>query len=858
MSKFNLPFFADWPCINSEIPKDNNIEEAINKILCAMTLEEKVGQMIQPDLRTVTPEDIKKYKIGSILNGGGAWPGENKYASALDWANEADKFWLATESAFEDRPFRIPFIWATDAVHGHNNVFRATVFPHNIGLGAARDPELIHRIGEATALEVVATGLDWTFAPTVATPRDLRWGRVYEGYSENPEITHAYAHEMVKGLQGDVNSLKSDQRVISNVKHWVGDGGTETGVDRGINAYSEEMLINVHAAGYFSGLSAGAQVVMSSFNSWVNPANYDHANEGEFEEAYNGKLHGSHYLLTDVLKEKMGFDGLIVTDWNGHAEVNRCSDEDATYAINAGNDVLMVPVHWLAVYQQTLADVQNGTIPMSRINDAVTRILRVKMRAGLWDKPQPSLRTHAGNQSILGCPAHRELAREAVRKSIVLLKNKEGILPLRAQQRVILTGSAADDLQKQTGGWSLTWQGDENTLDDFPGATTMKAALEDKLGVDNVIFDPKLAGEYSEDDVAVVVFGEDPYAEMMGDIKEWQSLDYAALKKSYREDVLLIRRLHSAGVKTISVFFSGRPLYVNEEISKSDAFVAAWLPGSEGAGIVDVLVGDEAGMPIYDFQGTLSYSWPAKKLSATVSGHLTHIPNYIVPEGEQDPEGEHAPLFGYGYGLQYSDTASHYNQYLDDIPLDEDGDGSASAKSALELFGIKATIGDYQLKVLDVEKNVTKDVSRNNRVILDSVTTTPFNYQQQQDAALLDFVTDKQSAVYVESCFDAPDDLSHFRENEGYIAFEVYIVEPPQHPVMLTLSQSDGELIDDVLSYDITKSLPASLNQWMTVQVPIHLLDIGTIDFSNVNKSFVLQTKGGLKIAIANIRWDFL
>ncbi|MDG3086031.1 glycoside hydrolase family 3 N-terminal domain-containing protein [Vibrio hannami] len=401
-SEFKTPYYSDWPKIESAIAKDDAIESAIVEIVSQMTIQEKVGQMIQPDLRGISAQEIIEFKIGSILNGGGAWPNENKRSMTKDWVEKADEFWLATEKAFEERPFRIPFMWATDAVHGHNNVFGATVFPHNIGLGCARDPELIRNIGRITAIEIAATGLDWTFAPTVATPRDLRWGRVYEGYSEDPEIVYAYSSEVVKGLQGTQEELKGEHHVISNVKHWVGDGGTSAGIDRGVNSYSEELLRNIHAMGYFSGLNAGAQVVMSSFNSWDKSANYDHSPQVEGD--YNYKIHGSKYLLTDVLKEKMGFDGLIVTDWHGHAEVSKCSDSDATYVINAGNDILMVPVHkhWRAVYQKTLEDVESGLIPISRIDDAVIRILRVKMRAGLWDKPRPSERALAANQSLLG------------------------------------------------------------------------------------------------------------------------------------------------------------------------------------------------------------------------------------------------------------------------------------------------------------------------------------------------------------------------------------------------------------------------------------------------------------------------
>ncbi|WED23890.1 exo 1,3/1,4-beta-D-glucan glucohydrolase [Vibrio sp. JC009] len=853
-TNFNTPYFADWPQIDSAIKKDPVIEKKVAGIVSMMTVEEKVGQMIQPDLRGISVQEMMDCKVGSILNGGGAWPNENKRAGAKDWVEKADEFWLATEEMFKDRPFRIPFMWATDAVHGHNNVFSATVFPHNIGLGCARDPELIRNIGRITAIEIAATGLDWTFAPTVATPRDLRWGRVYEGYSEDPEIVYTYAREMVKGLQGTQEELKGEHHVISNVKHWVGDGGTHAGVDRGVNGYSEELLRNIHAMGYFSGLEAGAQVVMSSFNSWDDTANYDHS--PETEGTYNCKIHGSKYLLTNVLKEKMQFDGLIVTDWHGHSEVSKCSDGDASYAINAGNDVLMVPVnkHWTAVYKKTLEDIQAGIIPMERIDDAVTRILRVKMRAGLWEKPRPSERALAGNQSLVGKAEHREIAREAVRKSLVLLKNKQGILPLKADQKVILTGSAADDLTKQAGGWNLTWQGDENCLEDFPGATTVKMALESELGKENVRFDPKLEGEFSQGDIAVVVFGEDPYAEMMGDIKAWQTLEFASLKRSYKADVEKIRTLHKAGVKVVSVFFSGRPLYLNEEIAKSDAFVAAFLPGSEGEGITDVLIGDKQGKPRFDFTGVLSYSWPNKKRSATVNRTPAHIPEYVLPEHELDPTGEHKPLFAYGYGLNYSDKVQQED--LDNLPLDiDDMQGKDAATHATHMYGINATVGDYQLKVADIEHWMGVDVSRNNAMILDSLETKPYNYQQQQDA--VELIIKETACVYVQPSDGTLDDLSHYGNENGFIAFDMKVIKAPTEAVYVSLQKiTEYDSVADMPKVDISGQLNSAGDEFVTVTVPCSEFTAKAVDLRYLDTPFMLFTGGGLQAVIANIRWD--
>lgn len=844
------PYFADWPKIKTQ--KDPKIEQSISTILAQMTLEEKVGQMIQPNLRDVTPEEAKEYKLGSILNGGGAWPNENKHASAQCWANKADEFWLAVEEAYIDRPFRIPFMWATDAVHGHNNVFGATVFPHNIGLGAARDNELIRKIGEITAKEIVATGLDWTFAPTVATPRNLRWGRVYEGYSEDPTITYHYAQQMVLGLQGNSQELKTDLKVLSNVKHWLGDGGTVNGVDRGVNGYSEELLRNIHGPGYFSGLQAGAQVVMSSFNSWRNEANYDHTTNGV---EYNHKIHGSKYLLNDVLKQQMGFDGAVVTDWHGHAEVSKCSDGDASYAINAGNDVLMVPVreHWISVWQQTLEDVKNGVISLARIDDAVTRILRIKARAGLWDKPQPSQRRLAGDSNILGADEHRMVAREAVSKSLVLLKNDNNILPLAANQKVWLTGSAADDLQKQAGGWNLTWQGDENSVSDFPGATTLKMALE--LEMPNLHFDPEQRAEYAVGDIAIVAFGEDPYAEMMGDIKTWQSLEYSSLKRSYSNDCAIIEKLHSQGVKVISIFFSGRPLYLNKEIALSDAFVAAWLPGSEGLGITDVLIGEAVTeqalsshgshsdlqvKPRGDFQGKLSFSWPNKMRSDAVNACPSHIPNYVLPEQEQDPGGEHKPLFELGYGLTYKDDV------LVNVELDQDEFRDHQQNKPLELYGIRANVGDYQLRVRDTEHIMGVDVSRNNPVILSSVETFPYNYQQQQDAIRW-VCRDGGGELYLKSTDGGIDNLSGFSTG---LKFDIRIISTSESSIYVGIS----ELGD--LGIDISPYLDAGLigtDDFQTVNIPMNQFSVR--DLRYIDTPFILGCVGNLECVIGNVSW---
>ncbi|PMO29690.1 1,4-beta-D-glucan glucohydrolase [Vibrio breoganii] len=839
-SAFTIPHFDEWPQVDSVVKTNPGIENRVQKILAKMTLEEKVGQMVQPDLREVTPEEAKEYKLGSLLNGGGGWPNEDKYATAEDWAKESDKYWFALKEAYADRGFDIPFIWATDAVHGHNNVFKATVFPHNIGLGAARNPDLIEEIGRATAKEIVATGLDWTFAPTVASPRDYRWGRVYEGYSEDPEVIYAYAGRMVTGLQGGKNGIKTDSHVISNVKHWVGDGGTLDGVDRGENHYSEEYLRNIHATGYFSGLNAGAQVVMSSFNSWHNPANYDQTGTGE----YNYKIHGSKYLLNDVLKDEMGFDGIIVTDWNGQGEINGCTAANCPEAVNAGNDVFMVTSRndWKSFYHNVIQQVEDGIIPMERIDDAVTRILRVKMRAQLWEKPQPSLRTYAGKSDILGADEHRALAREAVSQSLVLLKNNDNILPLSPNQKYLVLGSAANDIQKQTGGWTLTWQGTENEIErDFPGAQTMLMAMRELVGEENVITDINQA---DEDTTAIVVFGEDPYAEMFGDIKKNQTLEYATLKSKYGEDLDLIRELKQQGNPVVSVFYSGRPLYVNEEINKSDAFVAAWLPGTEAGGITDVLFAQDN----HGFTGSLSYSWPNLKCSTTINRHAPNIKDYVTPETEQDIEGEHKPLFPYGYGLTYSSNTE--DQDLDNLPLDprefgcgQDKPDDGIATEPLEIFG-RSSSGEFVARMSgDNTGWAGVDVSNGSETTIGNLTTHPINYMHQQDAINVTFSGEGARQLYMQTYDEQGEDRNSYLNADATLQFDIDVKKEIPDNFILSM-HCEWPCFGEV---EVGKVLPKPLadpsqSNWQTIKIPLQCLADEGMSFPMMNTAFLLYS----------------
>jgi beta-glucosidase len=594
-----------WPVAKSPIGLDPVIEKRITDMLAQMSIEEKVGQVIQPEWKSIKPEEVTQYHIGSIENGGGAVPGGNKHATVKDWVDLIEPYYQA--SMAPGQKVTIPLIWASDAVHGHNNVYGATLFPHNIGLGAAHDPDLLRRIGEATAAEVRSTGMDWSFAPTIAVARDDRWGRTYESYSEDPKIVEQYAAAMVSGVQGTGTAFLDDHHVIATAKHFLGDGSTDGGRDQGESSISEADLARLHGAAYVDAIDAGTQSVMASYNSW-----------------HGVKMHANKGLLTDVLKGRMGFDGFIMGDWLAHGQIPGCTNSDCPTAFNAGLDIFNQPQDWKLLYANLVKQVNDGTIPKARLDDAVRRILRVKFRAGVFDQPSPANRPDTFKP--IGTPEHRAIAREAVAKSLVLLKNN-GVLPLKAGARVLIAGDGADNIAMQSGGWTLSWQGADNTNADFPGATSIYEGLKSQIEASGgqALFSPDGTSP-QKPDVAIVVFGETPYAEFMGDQSD------VALHHDNAESLELLKKLKAQGIPTVAVMLSGRPLYVNPQINAADAFVAAWLPGSEGEGVADVLTGKS------DFTGRLSFSWPKRPDQTPLN----------VGDKDYDPQ------FAYGYGLSYA------------------------------------------------------------------------------------------------------------------------------------------------------------------------------------------------------------
>ncbi|MCP4626281.1 MAG: glycoside hydrolase family 3 protein [bacterium] len=824
------PFLFDWPVLENNPPvgkgRVKQAEKKARKILAGLTLEQKIGQITQGEIQAVTPADVQQYCLGSVLNGGGSWPNLDKNASPKDWRDLADAYWQAGMDGCG-----IPPIWGIDSVHGNNNVIGATLFPHNIGLGAANNPKLMKKIGQATAKETRATGQPWVFAPTVAVARDDRWGRTYESYSEDPKRVSRLAAPMIKGLQGRLGKCS----VAATIKHWVGDGGTTNGEDQGDTEVPEDELINIHALPYFKGMKAGVLSAMPSFSSW----------NGE-------KMHGNQYLLNDILKDTLGFSGHIISDWNGIAQVTDCSESDCPQAVNAGIDLFMVPFEWPAFIATTKQQVLDGTISMERIDDAVKRILRNKILLGLFNN-KPS-QGRCAKDKMLGKKEHREIARQAVRESLVLLKNDGNILPLDRDARILVTGKSAHNLSNQSGGWTLTWQGTGNTNEDFPGATSIYEGIaavapnaelvEDLTGVDLTLYD-----------VAVIAIGEAPYAEGLGDIRTNQTLEHAKL---HPEDLAVLQTIHDAGAPIVTLWIAGRPLYVNKELNRSNAFVAAWLPGSEGGGIADVIFAlekashssmDWDGDKIkgrYDFTGTLPFSWPGEDCQTPLN------------------VGQHFDaLFPYYFGLTYKDDVSL--GMLDETSGDlgcglrngDPGDGDV-ATEPLEVFVQGGNIDPWVLQLGDPSNwgGTAVDLSDpNNVTALENVKAGPrVDSPTFQSGGITVTWTGGPGQFYSQGDGAAGEDLTPYINAPNSAL--VYNVRSNAAPTFAVKTRVDcvfpciGEL-------DLTPAYTdISDGDWHELAVPLSCFETAGTDFSNVNTPFLVFTEGAWAADFATIRWE--
>ena len=785
---------ALWPVAHSRGIITDAREREIDELLAHLSLEEKIGQMIQADTSSIRPEDLREIPVGSVLAGGNSTSlGTTALRSPVD-------AWVSTARAFravsvEIRPGHtpIPVMLGIDAVHGNSHVSGATVFPHNVGLGAAHDPELVRRVAAATAQETAAAGFDWAFGPTLAVPQDVRWGRSYEGYADDAALVAKYADAFVQGLQGNPedaygapSGLLQGGHVAASAKHFLADGGTREGIDQGDAQISEAELIRVHAAGYRAAIDAGALTVMASFSSWQGV-----------------KMSGNRSLLTDVLKGRMGFEGFLVSDWNSHGQIPGCSNVNCPAAINAGIDMLMAPDGWKELYGNLLAQARAGVIPAERIDDAVRRILRVKLRLGLFDPERP----WEGRGAVLSSPEHRALAREAVRKSLVLLKNKGGILPLRAGSRVLVTGSGADAIGMQCGGWTLSWQGNDNQNTDFPLGTSIYTGLAEALHAGGGSAELRTDAHFSQrPDVAVVVFGETPYAEGWGDLKniEFQAGD--------KHDLVLLRKLKALGIPIVSVFLSGRPLWVNPEINASDAFVAGWLPGTEGGGIADVIVGDARGRPRHDFSGRLSFAWPGTAALAGPGGRAV------------------APQYADGYGLHYGD--------VDPAPR------------LTEISGVSAAESNFA------------------NYLVHGRTRAPWSWQLP--SAVEGHVAIKRRAVDADGLQEGgqelrwsgqgaataalagpPFDMRMLSNGEAALSITLRVDEPPDAPVRLAVGCGAGCEGGVEFAPVLKASGPG---QWHTIKVKLSCFRDAGADVERVVEPFSLHTAGHLRLTVSTIQ----
>ncbi|GAA1921044.1 glycoside hydrolase family 3 N-terminal domain-containing protein [Streptomyces sodiiphilus] len=573
------------------------VADRVEDLLERMTLDDKVGQMTQAERAAVrSPADLTRYRLGSVLSGGGSSPTPNTPGAWADMHDTYQRAALAT-------PLGIPMLYGTDSVHGHNNLHGATIFPHNIGLGAAADPALMKEIGEITARETTATGPRWNFAPCLCVARNDRWGRTYESFGETPELASAMT-TVIDGLQGP--SLDAPGSMLATAKHWIGDGGTTGGVDQGDTEISEEELRAVHLPPFREAIARDVGSVMISYNSW------------------NGvKLHGHDYLINDVLKKELGFEGFVVSDWAGIDQIDGeegFTAEEVRIAVNAGIDMVMVPYDYPRFVELLRAEAESGRVPMERIDDANRRILTKKFELGLFERPFTD-RSQAGT---IGSREHRDVARQAVRESQVLLKNEGGVLPLDASARVFVAGKNAHDIGNQSGGWTITWQGASGAI--TPGTTILEGMRAAAGDPSRVTYDRRGRGINRSYDVAVAVIGETPYAEYTGDRPGSMGLD--------AEDRTTLDRLSAAGVPVVVVLVSGRPLDIAGRLGDWDALVAAWLPGTEGDGVADVLYGGHAP------GGTLPVTW------------MRSADQLPVNDGDgQDP------LFPLGHGLTYDNPA---------------------------------------------------------------------------------------------------------------------------------------------------------------------------------------------------------
>lgn len=806
-----VPDSTTWPRIASAIRPDPDTERRIDDLLERLSLEEKVGQLIQGEIQYTSPDDVRRFGLGTVLSGGGSFPHGNREATNVDWLELAKAFHEASIQPDGDRT-PIPVLWATDAVHGHNNVAGATIFPHAIGLGATRNPELVRQVARCTAVEMVSTGIRCTFSPSVSVARDYRWGRTYESFAQDPALVGTFARAMVEGLQQDADGRHlGEDTVIATLKHYVGDGGTHLGVDRGDTRLNERMLRDTHGVPYFSGLEAGAQIVMASFNAW------------------NGmRVHGHRYLLTTVLKERIGFDGFVIGDWNGHSFVPGCSKDSCAPVFNAGVDVVMAPQDWRPLLSNTVADAESGAIPIERIDDAVRRVLRVKFRAGLFDADWPS-QTIADTTSRFGSSEHLDVAAQAVRESLVLLKNRNGLLPLDGRSHVLVAGDAAENLEKQMGGWSMTWQGRSVATRDFPKATTVLDGI--RSGVESAGGRLTVAPDGRCDevpDVAIVVFGEEPYAEWHGDR---DTLEFEADVKSWHATRLipgicptlnLLRSLKERGIPVVSIFLTGRPMYVNPELNASDAFVVGWWPGSAGDQVAAPLFRAAEGESRTDITGRLPFAWPA------------------AIDGPDDDRW----LLPFGFGLGLEDRCELSN----DLP-----EPDVSERRGLRPLNIFSRGFSQPWETLlrcgEESRTVLPTSGHSPRSQVGAVRVDARDRLIQDDAWRITWTGESEASLLLGTGLSL--NLDTYLDRGATLNFDALIDAPSSEDIRVEMEGTDGRSAGFSLS---DRGGKLATGSWLSVQIPLADFACLGLDMSAIMYPIVLKSAESAVLWVSAIR----
>ena len=782
----NATASIDWSSTSScNIEDSKNLDEIINQ----MTLRQKIGQIIMPDIQYVTPDEAKKYQLGSILNGGGSWPNNKKSSSVKDWQNLSKSYYDASPVVGDQI---VPIIWGTDAVHGHSNVIGATIFPHNIGIGATQDTDLIKRIAEAVAKEVLSTGIVWTFAPTITVPQNDTWGRTYEGFSENQDLVSRIGKAFIEGVQGTGDEFLDSNHIMATAKHFIGDGGTFKGIDKGDTRISEGGLKNIHGTPYYSAFEACVQSVMASFNSW------------------NGvKMHGHEYLLTDVLRDQMGFNGLVVGDWNGHGEVPGCTNANCPESFNAGVDIYMAPDEWKELYTNTVRAVKSGDISEDRLDDAVRKILTVKERLGMLNGRKPhEYENHVGKDG------HRELAREAVSKSLVMLKNNNNLLPLDSTKHFLVIGNAAVEIMNQMGGWTITWQGTELNRSDFPNTLSIYEALANQVIKNGGSIEFSQNGSYKQKpDYVIAVYGENPYAEFFGDVKD------LSFKSSDLNYLSAMRKISNESIPITSIFLSGRPLAVNKQINLSSAFIAAWLPGQAVEGIADVILKKD-GHINKDFTGKLSFTWPKKSTQTVLNSN--------------DPLSDH--LFAFGYGLSYADSIN--------IPFLEEEEIIETIKSKIIFEGSPLNANEFV-----IENNKSPSIVNANLYTSPetNISLKRFDLNQQYDSRNIVF---NDSELMNAWGISLNENLIISELTNPYVSIKFRVNDRSNDPLFFVatcgVNCSGAINLMDFLS-------DQNNNSWIEADISYRCLEKSGLDLSKVYIPAMLMTSGKWDIDINKI-----